>query len=75
MEVKKLMENLVLHGLSLGISPSNAGAKNLHINKTIDIETKSIILWVAIYMNTNIIVIRLEKGYYTHIWFCDLEQA
>ena len=40
MEVKKLMENLVLRGLSLGISPSNAGAKNLHINKTNNIETK-----------------------------------
>ena len=38
MEVKKLMENLVLRGLSLGISPSNAGAKNLHTNKTIDSE-------------------------------------
>ena len=38
MEVKKLMENLVLRGLSLGISPSNAEAKNLYTNKTIDSE-------------------------------------
>ena len=29
-EVKKLMESLVLCGLSPGICPSNAGAKNLH---------------------------------------------
>ena len=38
MEVKKLMENLVLCGLSLDISPSNAGAKNLHMNNTINSE-------------------------------------
>ena len=30
-EVKKLMENLVFRGLSRGIRPSNAGAKNLYI--------------------------------------------
>ena len=43
MEVKKLMENLVLCGLSLDISSLNARAKSLHINKNTDIETKSII--------------------------------
>jgi len=31
-DVKKFIENLVFRGLSLGKSPSNAGAKNLHMN-------------------------------------------
>jgi len=33
-DVKKFIENLVFLGLSLGKSPSNAGAKNLHMNST-----------------------------------------